>query len=163
VVHVTTRRDAHKTQRAAIHAARESAYCRRLEAKITREYAHEAKHSAGWWKWYWSPKQVAKRKRKAAKAIRRERAYQRREKAYLKSVGRSWIKYPSCPDTARNKHKAQEKAARKSREAARKRKRAACRAALAASAGYPATASAKAAKSAKARKSAKAASGRSKC
>jgi hypothetical protein len=135
------------------HAIRMSAYCRRLNIQEAREYARETRHTQSWWRWYFSPRQVAKRRRARAKALRREQAYVRREKAYLAKHGLRWVSYPKCPAIAKARHQAAERKKRDELAAARRRRAAACRRALG---PYPASKAARAAKASRAAKPSKA-------
>jgi hypothetical protein len=160
------RRQFHGRGRVSIHARRTSAYCRRVNQREARQDRHDARHSQGWWKWYFSPRQVAKRKRRKVKALRRLHAGQRREKKYLHMAGKTWINYPACPSRVSAERKAATERRHKreaERRKARRQREARCRRAQQSQTSSKGTRAARAAKARKSSKSAKAKSGRSKC
>jgi len=161
--HVTARRKAHSARRYYTVAARNRQWCRREARREARAYAKARRvhRSAAWWRRYYSPAAVAKRRRAEAKAVRDIRKYLREEKRAVLASGKKWINYPACPSQV--KSKIYHTAAARKRQEERKKKRIECRRALRRIKAYDASKAAKSKKASKAVKASKAKSGRSSC
>lgn len=155
MVATNVRRASHSQRRAHVQARHESAFCRRENARESRAIIAGLHRSNAFWRRFWSPKQVAKRRRLARIAARRAAARRRREQAAL---GGKFVHFAKCPTRL---SAAAKRAIRK--EQAHKAKVAACRRALAAKSASRSLKGAAAAPSSKSAKSRKAKSGRTKC